>query len=368
MQGRLGYPKLSGALNRRYMILGDAMNVAQASIEPRPMSSEATPDRETCLKLYSRMLLIRRAEECLARLSQEGKFPGAVHLYIGQEAVAVGVCSVLENRDWITSTHRGHGHFLAKGGELKAMYAEIWGRADGICRGMGGSMHVADFSKGILGANGIVGGGFAIATGAAFGAKLRGDGRVAVCFFGDGAANQGVFMEGMNVSSAWELPAIFICENNGLSEFTVSSTVTGGALVDRARAFMPTIIVDGNDVLAVRAAAEKAVARARSGKGPSYIECTTYRIRGHLEAEEAFLAGGTYRTAPEIAAWQTADRDPLPRFETFLRAQGMATADAIGTIQKEVAETVANAVAHAEAGEPADPKLAHSLMFAGQEA
>jgi acetoin:2,6-dichlorophenolindophenol oxidoreductase subunit alpha len=343
------------------------MNVAQAS-EPQSIGSEAQPDKDTCLKLYSRMLLIRRAEECLARLSQEGKFPGAVHLYIGQEAVAVGVCSVLEIRDWITSTHRGHGHFLAKGGELKAMYAEIWGKADGICRGMGGSMHVADFSKGILGANGIVGGGFAIATGAAFGAKLRADGRVAVCFFGDGAANQGVFMESMNVSSAWELPTIFVCENNGLSEFTISSTVTGGALVDRARAFMPTTVVDGNDVLAVRAAAEKAVARARSGKGPSYIECTTYRIRGHLEAEEAFLAGGKYRTAPEIAAWQTAERDPVTRFESFLGRQGMADAATLSNIQKDVAETVEKAVAHAEAGEPADTQLAYSLMFAGQEA
>ena len=176
----------------------------------------------------------------------------------------------------------------------------------------------------------IVGGGFAIATGAAFGAKLRGDGRVAVCFFGDGAANQGVFMESMNVSSSWELPTIFICENNGLSESTISSTVTGGALIDRARAFMPTTMVDGNDVLAVRAAAEKAVARARSGKGPSYIECTTSRIRGHLEAEDAFLAGGKYRTAPEIAAWQTPERDPVLRFESVLRAQGMADADAFG--------------------------------------
>ena len=344
------------------------MNVAKAAPEPRSAGSEAMPDKDTCLKLYSRMVLIRRAEECLARLSQEGKFPGAVHLYIGQEAVAVGVCSTLETRDWITSTHRGHGHFLAKGGELQAMYSEIWGRADGICRGMGGSMHVADVAKGILGANGIVGGGFAIATGAAFGAKLRGDGRVAACFFGDGAANQGVFMESMNVSSAWELPTIFVCENNGLSEFTVSSTVTGGTIVDRARAFMPTTVVDGNDLLAVRAASEKAVARARSGQGPSYIECTTYRIRGHLEAEEAFLAGGKYRTAPEIAAWQTPERDPVSRFESFLRRKGLADADAIDAIQKEVAETVANAVAHAEAGEPADTKLAYSLMFAGQEA
>jgi TPP-dependent pyruvate/acetoin dehydrogenase alpha subunit len=319
------------------------------------------------LELYRRMLLIRRAEECLVRLGQEGKFPGGVHLYIGQEAIAVGVCSELTDRDWITSTHRGHGHFLAKGGSLKAMYSEIWGKADGICRGMGGSMHVADLSKGILGANGIVGGGFAIATGAAFGGKLRADGRVAVCFFGDGAANQGTFMETMNVSSAWQLPTIFLCENNGLSEFTISSTVTGGTLVDRARAFMPTVIVDGNDVLAVKEATAKAVARARAGDGPSYVECTSYRIRGHLEAEDAFLAGGKYRTAEDIAKWQTPDRDPILRFETVLKAEGVAEADLLA-VQRQVAEEVEAAAAHAEAGQPADPKLPYSLMFAGQEA
>src|SRR5271169_703566 len=194
------------------------------------MSPERIANRETCLQLYTRMLTIRRAEECLARLGQEGKFPGGVHLYIGQEAVAVGVCAHLEERDWITSTHRGHGHFLAKGGDPNAMMAEIWGKRTGICRGMGGSMHVADVSKGILGANGIVGGGLAIATGAAFGAKLDGDGKVAVCFFGDGASNQGVLMETLNVSSLWGLPVVFVCENNGFSEFTPSAEVTSGRI------------------------------------------------------------------------------------------------------------------------------------------
>src|SRR5580692_1775354 len=195
--------------------------------------TEAVVSHQDLMHLYERMLLIRRTEERLRDENKAGNLPGAVHLYIGEEAIATGVCANLRESDMITSTHRGHGHYLAKGGDLNAMLAEIWAKSTGICRGMGGSMHVADFSKGILGANGIVGGGFAIATGAAFGAKLRADGRVAVCFFGDGAANQGVFMESMNVSSAWELPTIFVCENNGLSEFTISSTVTGGALVDR---------------------------------------------------------------------------------------------------------------------------------------
>lgn len=330
--------------------------------------ANASHNRADYLALLRRMLLIRRSEERLSLLCREGKFPGAVHLYIGQEASGVGACSVIEDRDWITSTHRGHGHFLAKGGELKRMYAEIWGKREGICKGMGGSMHVADFSKGILGANGIVGGGFAIATGAAFGAKLRGDGRVAMCFFGDGAANQGTFMESMNVSSAWQLPTIFLCENNGVSEFTISSTVTGGKLVDRAKAFMPTVIVDGNDVLAVQAAVRGAVERARTGGGPSYVETTTYRIQGHLEAEDAFLGGGTYRSAEEISAWQQASHDPILRFQAFLTGEDIANAADLAAVEQSVLDEVEEAVAFAEAGEDADPELAFSLMFENQEA
>lgn len=331
-------------------------------------ASENEHNRSDYLHLFERMLLIRRSEETLSAMCQEGKLPGAVHLYIGQEASGVGACSPLEDRDWITSTHRGHGHFLSKGGELRSMFAEVWGKREGICKGMGGSMHVADFSKGILGANGIVGGGFAIATGAAFGAKLRDDGRVAMCFFGDGAANQGVFMESMNVSAAWELPTIFVCENNGLSEFTISSTVTGGALADRARAFMPVEVVDGNDVLAVQAAARTAVARARRGEGPSYIETRTYRIRGHLEAEDAFLGGGTYRTNEDIAVWQTATKDPIDRFATFLRTEQIASQDDLDAIERKVAEIVKDAIAYADAGQDVDPDLALTLMFSDQEA
>src|ERR1700722_17746347 len=249
------------------------------------MAATPAPLNKTVLiDLYERMLLIRCAEQKLANLVAEVGLPGGVHLSIGQEAVATGICSRLAPRDWITSTHRGHGHFLAKGGDESQMFAEIWGKSAGICKGMGGSMHVADFSRGIIGANGIVGGGLAIATGAAYAAKLDGDGRATVCFFGDGAANQGVFMECMNVSAVWGLPIIFVCENNGLSEFTVSSTVTAGEISDRARAFgIPCSVVDGNDVLAVVAVAEAAVTRCRHDQGPSFIEAKTYRIRGHLE-------------------------------------------------------------------------------------
>src|SRR5215831_10008978 len=257
-------------------------------------ATEPTP--EEALRLYETMLLIRRTEERLRDDSAAGKLPGAVHLYIGEEAVAAGVCAHLGDRDYATSTHRGHGHFLAKGGDLNAMMAEIWGKREGICRGMGGSMHVADISKGILGANGIVGAGLAIATGAAYGAKLDGDGKVAVCFFGDGASNQGVLMETLNVSTLWQLPVIFVCENNLFSEFTPSREVTAGRIADRARAFaMPAHEVDGNDVVAVWRAAAEAVARARSGGGPTFIEASTYRIQGHFEAESFVLAGSSYR-------------------------------------------------------------------------
>src|ERR1700749_2369617 len=229
---------------------------------------EAGPTPAEALRLYESMVLIRRVEERLRDDSAAGKLPGAVHLYIGEEAVAAGVCAHLTARDYATSTHRGHGHFVAKGGDVRAMMAEIWGKQEGICRGMGGSMHVADISKGILGANGIVGAGLSIATGAAFGAKLDRDGKVAVCFFGDGASNQGVLMETLNVSSLWGLPVVFVCENNGFSEFTPSAEVTSGRIPDRARAFgVPVAEVDGNDVTEVWRAAGEAVQRGRASGG-----------------------------------------------------------------------------------------------------
>lgn len=320
------------------------------------------------LALLRQMLRIRRAEERLVAACADGSLPGGVHLYIGEEAVAVGACSVLDDDDFITSTHRGHGHFLAKGGDLKAMFAEIWGRDTGICRGMGGSMHVADVSRGILGANGIVGAGFAIATGAAWGAKLDGRHRVALCFFGDGAANQGSFTESMNISAAWKLPVIFLCENNGLSEFTPSSTITGGALVERARAFMPATVVDGNDVTAIADAVGEGVARARHGEGPSYVECTTYRIRGHLEAEVHFLSGQSYRTEEEIARWRQPDRDPIQRFVSALLREGICSQQDLDRMEREVSDEIAEAVAFAESSPPANPGLAPRIMFAGQPA
>ena len=324
------------------------------------------PPPAEALRLYESMVLIRRVEERLRDDSAAGKLPGAVHLYIGEEAIAAGVCAHLRDRDYATSTHRGHGHFLAKGGDVRAMMAEIWAKREGICRGMGGSMHVADISKGILGANGIVGAGLSIATGAAFGAKLDGDGKVAVCFFGDGASNQGVLMETLNVSTLWQLPVIFVCENNGFSEFTPSAEVTSGRIPDRARAFgVPVAEVDGNDVTAVWQAASEAVARARDGGGPSFIEARTYRIQGHFEAESFVLGTGRYRETDEIEAWR--GRDPIARFRSRLVSSGAAAEADLDRIKAVALERVADAVSYAEAGQPADPELAETLMFAPEE-
>lgn len=326
-------------------------------------SAKEAPSAKQALRLYETMVLIRRVEERLRDDSAAGKLPGAVHLYIGEEAVATGVCAHLEHRDYATSTHRGHGHFLAKGGDVRAMMAEIWAKREGICRGMGGSMHVADISKGILGANGIVGAGLSISTGAGFGAKLDGDGKVSVCFFGDGASNQGALMECLNISTLWQLPVIFVCENNGFSEFTPAAQVTAGRIADRARAFgMPTAEVDGNDVTDVWRAAGEAIGRARDGGGPSFIEARTYRIQGHFEFETVVLSGGSYRDQDEIEAWRR--KDPIEAFRAQLTAQGSASAADLDAIEAGVLSQVEDAVAYAEAGQPADPELALTLMFA----
>ncbi len=326
----------------------------------------AAPTVPEALALYASMVLIRRVEERLRDDSAAGRLPGAVHLYIGEEAVAAGVCAHLTARDYATSTHRGHGHFLAKGGDVNAMMAEIWAKREGICRGMGGSMHVADLSKGIIGANGIVGAGLAIAAGAAFGARLDGDGKVAVCFFGDGAANQGALMETLNLAALWQLPLVFVCENNGFSEFTPAAQVTAGHIADRARAFaIPATEVDGNDVTDVWRAAGEAVRRARDGGGPSFIEARTYRIQGHFEAESFVLGPGRYRDEAEIDAWRR--NDPVEKFRSRLIADQAAGPAVLDEIESAAAARVAAAVAYAEAGQPADPDLAPTLMFAPED-
>lgn len=318
--------------------------------------------REELLAMYERMLLIQLVEEQLARDCAAGKLPGPVHLYVGEEAIAVGVCRHLDDRDWITSTHRGHGHFLAKGGDPARMLAEIYGRASGICGGFGGSMHVADFSKGIIGANGVVGGGIALAAGAALAAQLDGDGRVAVAFFGDGAANQGVLAEALNVAALWKLPLVLVCENNGFSEFSPTATVTSGRIVERARPFgVPGIEVDGNDVLAVWQAAHVAVRRARAGEGPTLIEALTYRTRGHVEYEVTFLSE-PYRDEAEVEAWK--HKDPIPRLASYLFEHELAHPEELHAIEERVAQIVAEAVRFAENAPEPDPAGARGHMFA----
>ena len=316
-------------------------------------------DSVTKLALYERMMLLRRAEERLVRDFKEGALPGNVHLYVGEEAIAVGVCAHLAQRDWITSTHRGHGHYLAKGGELEALFAEIYGRAGGICGGFGGTMHVADFAKGIVGANGIVGAGIPIATGAALSAQLENDGRVAVSFFGDGAANRGVFMESLNIAALWRLPAVFVCENNGYCEFSPTDTVTAGAIHARAAALgMPSHCIDGNDIELVWRTSGEAIARARNSGGPSLIEAQTYRLRGHAEAEIHWLSE-PYRTEEEIARWSA--RDPLLLFADRLRHDGVADAQ-LSAIEAAVAERVEQAALTAAKSEPPLPDLLHTFL------
>jgi len=312
--------------------------------------------------LYRRMLVIRKAEERIARDFKAGLLPGPVHLYIGQEAVAVGVCAHLNDADWITSTHRGHGHFLAKGGELGPMFAEIYGRATGICGGMGGSMHVADFDRGILGANGIVGGGLALATGAALAAKLDRQGNVAVAFFGDGASSQGVLSEGLNVASLWHLPLIFVCENNRYSEFSATATVTAGSIVDRAKPFgVPAFVIDGNDLEAVWRIAAHAVQRARAGAGPTFIEAQTYRFHGHVEGETAFLREA-YRPDAEVESQRRGD--PVAAFRARILAAGLETDERLSVMEKEVTALVEESAARSAQAPWPDPVDLERLAIA----
>jgi TPP-dependent pyruvate/acetoin dehydrogenase alpha subunit len=256
------------------------------------------------------MLRIRRFEEHVGDLYARGEIPGIAHLSIGQEAVAVGICGELADDDYITSTHRGHGHCLAKGAEPGRMFAELLGRSDGYCRGKGGSMHIADPATGNLGANAIVGGSMAIATGAALSSKIRKSRQAAVCFFGDGALNQGLLHESMNMASLWSLPVIYVCEHNHYGEYTSTEEATAGVISMRGEALgVHTEVVDGMDVDAVSSAARDAVARAHAGEGPSFLICETYRYFGHGMSDR----DRPYRTRDEEQEWRS--RDPIERFQ-----------------------------------------------------
>jgi pyruvate dehydrogenase E1 component alpha subunit len=307
------------------------------------------------------MIRIRRFEERLATLFKRGELPGFVHLYLGEEAVAAGVCSALRPDDRITSTHRGHGHVIAKGGGVVRMMAELFGKVDGYCRGKGGSMHTVDFSLGIIGTNGIVGGGIPIGTGSAWGDKQLGRDNVTVVFFGDGASNQGVFFESMNLAQIWQLPVIFVCENNGYTEWTATEKLTAGRIADRGQPMgIPGEQVDGNDVLAVREAVERAVVKARAGSGPSLIEARTYRWHGHNEGEEAFA--GNYRPEEEQESWRA--RDPIKAYAEKLVADRVLTQEDWDTIDVEEHDAIDAAVAFAKSSPFPDPEEALDHLYA----
>lgn len=298
------------------------------------LETTASVGTETLAAWYRRMLLIRAVEVRLGKASRTGELPGPVHLSIGQEATAVGVSTCMRPGDWAASTHRGHGHFLALGGDPKLLVAEIYGRATGANHGKGGSMHVVDFSHGMLGANGIVGAGIGLATGAALTAKRLQTGGIAIAFFGDGGANEGILFEALNLSAIWSLPLLFICENNGWSEFVRTESLTAGQISHRADPFgIPEAQVDGNDVLAVHEAVAQAAERAREGRGPTFLEMLTYRTEGHVESETTFLPG-TYRPDSEVEAWR--DRDPILQLAARLAHLGLDS-DVLGKIQLEVA-------------------------------
>lgn len=307
--------------------------------------------------MYTCMKKIRAFETKAMDIFAEGSIPGFVHLYIGEEAVAAGVCQHLNDNDYITSTHRGHGHIIAKGGDLKYMMAELFGKSDGYCKGKGGSMHIADASKGILGANGIVGAGHNIATGAGLSISYRKTEQVCVCFFGDASTNQGTFHESLNLASIWKLPIVFVCENNGYGiSMSQKHHMAIKDVADRAVAYgIPGISVDGNDVLAVYEAAGEAIKRARSGLGPTLLECKTYRHRGHFEGDP-----GTYKPKEEQESWL--ERDPLFRLAAYMTDTNIATGDEILKIDAAVDEEITKAVEFAmESPVPALEKVVEDI-------
>ena len=318
-----------------------------------------TLQNQAYLAYYRTMVTIRQFEILAGQLHVAGKIPGFIHLSIGQEASAVGVCSCLRKDDYLTTTHRGHGHMIAKGADLKKMVAELFGKKTGYCKGKGGSMHIADFSIGILGANGVVAGGLPIIAGAGYSIKMRRTDQVALCFFGDGAANRGPVHEVMNMAAIWKLPIIFVIENNQYASTTRQlDSCSLEDICGRAAGYnMPGTAVDGNDVLSVRKAALEAVALARSGDGPSLIENKTYRIRGHFEGDPQ-----KYRTTREVDDWQQSN-DPIARFADYLLHRKILTPELDRQIRNEAAAEPKAAVDFAEQSPFPEPREALEDLF-----
>jgi len=307
------------------------------------MSYSEKLTREDKLEMLYKMMLIRGFEEKVEELFSLNLIHGSTHLYIGEEATAVGACKALNRDDYITSTHRGHGHCIAKGGDVKYMMAELLGRKTGYCKGKGGSMHIADINIGILGANGVVGGGIPIATGAGLSIKMRGTSQVVVCFFGDGAVNQGSFHESVNLASIWDLPVVYIIENNlyGMS-MAINKAAKAERLADRAKAYnIPGLVMDGNDVIAVYDTVSLAVEKARNGECPILIESQTYRWRGHSRSDAR-----AYRTREEEAEWR--EKCPIKRFREKLISEGLLTEEGFKELEKKVEDDLNNAVEFAK--------------------
>ena len=299
---------------------------------------------EDYLRMYRQMVRIRTFEDNANQLYLSAKMPGLTHMYSGEEAVAVGICEALTDSDRITSTHRGHGHCVAKGAEFKEMFCELLGKEEGYCRGKGGSMHIADQSHGNLGANAIVGGSMGIATGSALRAKMQGSDDVTVCFFGDGATAQGLLYEVMNMAALWKLPVIYACENNGYSEYTRTDEIAAGSITDRAKAFgIESFQIDGQDVLAVNDLARKLVDRCRKGEGPFFIELMTYRYHGHHVGD---INREYYRSKDEERDWKD-NRDPIIKFRGWLVEQGIASEDEIEAMNAAIKSDATAAVEYA---------------------
>ena len=328
------------------------------------MTKSVRNNTEQYLHLYKQMVRIRTFEENANQLYLNAKMPGLTHMYIGQEAVAVGICEALESADRITSTHRGHGHCLAKGAEFKEMFCELLGKAEGYCGGKGGSMHIADQKNGNLGANAIVGGSMGIATGAALSAKLLGTKSVVVCFFGDGATAQGLWYEVMNMAALWQLPVIYACENNGYSEYTPTAEIAAGSLKARAEAFgIESHKVDGQDVLAVHNLTQGLVNRMRNGEGPFFIELETYRYHGHHVGD---INRSYYRSKEEEAAWQS-NRDPIANLGKWLEEEAIASAEELAEIVTGIHNEAEQAVRYAIDAPYPNQGEVDTHVFAGVE-
>src|SRR5579871_2173770 len=328
-----------------------------------PVKSSEPISAEFWLRAYRRMMMIRVFEEHVNDLYTRALMPGLAHLYIGEEAVGVGVCEALRNDDYITSTHRGHGHCLAKGAAPDRMFAELLGKEAGYCKGKGGSMHIADPATGNLGANAIVGGSAGIATGAAFSAKRLGNGRVAICFFGEGALGQGSLYEVMNMASIWKLPIIYVCENNMYNEYTHFSEVTAGDILARGKAFgIHSESVDGQDVRAVHATAKRLVDRARKGEGPAFLLVNTYRYFGHHVGD---VSRDYYRSKQEEQHWKT-ERDPVQIFATWLIAQKISDRANLDSIQAEVKAEIDKAVQFATSAPYPSVDKVQQDVYAGE--